>query len=90
MKKLAIALAASTLLGVTAVPAGAQGVYIGVGDGYGYRDWWGGPRYGYRSWWGGPRAYGYAYRDRPFYRHHRYYGGYGAYGYGHRSWWGGY
>ena len=84
MNKLAIALVASAVLGIAApaAPAHAQGVVIGVDDGY--RD------YGYRSWWGGPRAHVRVYRDDvPRFRHrpHRW-GGYHAYGY--RSWWGGY
>jgi len=85
MNKLAIALIASAMLGIAApaAPAHAQGVVIGVDDGY--------RSYGYRSWWGGPRAHVRVYRDYayPRFRHRRHYwGGYNAYGY--RSWWGGY
>jgi hypothetical protein len=84
MKKLAIALTASAVLGVSALPASAQGVYIGVNDG-----WWGGRAdYGYYPRYYSPRAEFYAYRDRPYYGHRRYYrgwdDGYRSYGYRYR------
>jgi hypothetical protein len=75
MKRLAIALAAAAIIG-TAVPASAQGVYVGVGDPY-YGGWgmnWGTWSGGYGGYWGGP-AYaswgwspGYAYGWGPGYR----------------------
>lgn len=89
MNKLAIALVACVMLGIAA-PANAQGIVIGVDDGYrsyGYRGWWGGP-YAYRSWWGGPRAEVRVFRAHPRFRDRRRFDGYSAYGY--RSWWGGY
>ena len=80
MKKLAIALTTSAVLGVSAVPASAQGVYIGIDDGY-YR--WGGP-YGYSHRYYGPRADVYVYRDRPYYSR-RYYRDW-DYGYAYDPW----
>jgi hypothetical protein len=80
MKRLAIALAAAAVIG-TAVPASAQGLYVGVGDPYyggsgvgwgtwtgGYGGYWGGPSYAYGwgpGYWGGP-SYAYAW-DNPGY-----------------------
>jgi hypothetical protein len=73
MKRLAIALAAAAVVG-TAVPASAQGLYVGVGSGYyggyygaGGGEWgvgfgWGGPAYASYGW--GP---GYAYGGGPGY-----------------------
>ena len=55
MKRLAIALAAAAMLGA-AVPANAQGLYVGFGDGY-YGGWGG---YGYGSWGPGTGPEGYA------------------------------
>jgi hypothetical protein len=87
MRKLA--LTAAILLAV-AVPASAQGLYVGVGDvgvGVGVTDYgpyyWGGPyphHYRTHHWWGAP---GYAYSGSPHYY------GYGpgyAYGYGYPAW----
>jgi hypothetical protein len=73
MKKLAIALTASAVLGVSALPASAQGIYLGVDDGYR----WGGPTYGYSHRYYRPRADVYVYRDRPYYSYRRYYRDYG-------------
>jgi hypothetical protein len=85
MKKLAIALTAGAMLCVAAVPASAQGIYLGIDDGY--RGW--GPPYAYSPRFYGPRADVYAYRDRPYYRYPRYWGwddGYRSYGYRYRGW----
>jgi hypothetical protein len=81
MRKLAFALAAATAIGI-AVPASAQGLYVGGGDGgfgegvidYGPYDGWGGPyRHHYRVH-RGPHAY--------YGSPHYYSPGY-AYGYGY-------
>src|SRR5437016_3783564 len=66
MKRLAIALAAAAVIG-TAVPASAQGLYVGVGDPYygGVGVGWGTSSGGYGGYWGGP---GYAYDGGPGYR----------------------
>ena len=69
------------MLGIAA-PANAQGVVIGVDDGYRA-----GP-YAYPGWWGGPRAEVRVFRAHPWFRNSRHFDGYGAYGY--RRWWGGY
>ena len=67
MKRLAIALAAAAVIG-TAVPASAQGLYVGVGDPYyggvGVGVGWGTWTGGYGGYWGGP---GYAYGAGPGY-----------------------
>ncbi len=71
MKRLAIALAAAAVIG-TAVPASAQGLYVGVGDPYygGVGVGWGTWSGGYGGYWGGPDyAYGWGpgYRGGPTY-----------------------
>lgn len=81
MKRVAIALAAAAVIG-TAVPASAQGLYVGVGDPYyggvgvgwgtwsgGYGGYWGGPGYAYGGWgpgYSGGPTYAYA-GDMPNY-----------------------
>jgi hypothetical protein len=61
MRRLALALAAATMLAGT-VPANAQAVSVGVGfgPGWGYGGWWGGPPYAVSgNWaWGDP-SFGY-------------------------------
>jgi hypothetical protein len=87
MRKIAMSLAAATALAATAIPASAQGVYVGFGDG-GFGAGVARPYYGsspYYSWGGPyPDRWGYRYAGSP---HYAYGATYPAYGYGYGYAW---